>query len=321
LRIVIHGAGAVGGVLGARLHQHGHDVTLIARGEHLRALRERGLTLTSPDGRVTLPVPAVGHPSELRLEPGDLVLLAMKTQDTEAALQDLTAAGSSEIAVACAQNGVENERLALRRFAQVYGMMVWMPAAFLEPGVVEIYSTPLSGAFALGCVPHGTDARAERLAAALEGSGFRAACVPDVLRWKHAKLLTNLGNALEAAAGPEADLQDIEQRLRDEALACYQAAGIDWMPLPEMRALVGRLELAPVSGRHRRGGSSWQSLARGAGSIETDWLNGEIVLLGRLHGVPTPVNRRLQELAGRLLRERRPASSLQADELRHALLD
>jgi 2-dehydropantoate 2-reductase len=70
-----------------------------------------------------------------------------------------------------------------------------------------------------------------------------------------------------------------------------------------------------VGGRQRAGGSSWQSIARGAGSIETDYLNGEIALLGRLHGVPTPVNAAMQRLAARMVRERIPAGSIGLDDI------
>jgi 2-dehydropantoate 2-reductase len=83
--------------------------------------------------------------------------------------------------------------------------------------------------------------------------------------------------------------------------------------------VAGRVTPQRVGDRPRPGGSSWQSLARGSGSIETDFLNGEVVLLGRLHGVPTPRNAALQRLAGRLAREHRPPGSLSPDELRRAL--
>jgi 2-dehydropantoate 2-reductase len=78
-RYIIYGAGAVGGVIGARLFQHGHDVAPIARGQHLEAVRAHGLTLQTPDETVTLPIPAVAHPSELRFTADDVVFLTMKT--------------------------------------------------------------------------------------------------------------------------------------------------------------------------------------------------------------------------------------------------
>ncbi len=75
------------------------------------------------------------------------------------------------------------------------------------------------------------------------------------------------------------------------------------------------MSLRPIAGERRGGGSSWQSLARGTGSIEADLLNGEIVLLGRLHGIDTPVNALIQRVANDLARSRTPPGSLTEDEL------
>jgi 2-dehydropantoate 2-reductase len=91
LRYVIYGAGAVGGIIGGRLHQQGHDVVLIARGDHLAAIQQGGLRLESPQGSATLSISAVGHPGAIDWRDGDVVLLAMKTQHTLAALDDLRA--------------------------------------------------------------------------------------------------------------------------------------------------------------------------------------------------------------------------------------
>jgi 2-dehydropantoate 2-reductase len=86
--------------------------------------------------------------------------------------------------------------------------------------------------------------------------------------------------------------------LLDEAIACFEAAGIAWTPDEEWFARrQEQVMWTPVEGRGRAGGSSWQSLARGSGSIEAEYLNGEIVTLGRRHDVPTPLNAGLVRLA------------------------
>src|SRR2546428_7498390 len=86
MRFVIYGAGAIGGVIGARLHEHGHEVVLIARGEHRRAIERDGLRLETPEGAATLRIPVAGHPSEFDLRiADDIVVLAMKSQDTAGA--------------------------------------------------------------------------------------------------------------------------------------------------------------------------------------------------------------------------------------------
>jgi 2-dehydropantoate 2-reductase len=321
VRYIVFGAGAVGGTIGGRLLQHGHDVVLIARGAHLDALRAGGLELRTPEETLTLPAPAVGGPEELTFGDGDVVLLAMKTQDTAPALRRLAAVAPASLPVVCAQNGVENERLALRHFERVYGMCVMLPGTHLEPGVVEANGTPHSGILDLGRYPHGSDGTAEAIASDLASARFSSKPVDDIMRWKYRKLVMNLANALEAACGPDARRSPLYARARDEAMACFAAAGIDVASEADDAARRGDLvQLRPVGGRRRQGGSSWQSLARGTGSIEADHLNGEIVLLGRLLGVPTPANAALQHVANRMAHDRAQPGSVAIEEL-EALVD
>jgi 2-dehydropantoate 2-reductase len=317
VRFVVYGAGAIGGAIGGRLFQAGHDVTLVGRGDHLRALRDDGLTLASPEGSAVLRVPTAGHPAEAELRDGDVVILAMKGQDTSAAVAALSRHAPPGISVVCAQNGVENERVAARLFPRVYGMAVMLPATHLEPGVVVAHLAPTTGLLDLGLYPAGVDAVAEEIATALSGATFGSQARPDIMRWKYRKLILNLGNAVEAVCGSEAARSTPLARMaRAEGEACLRAAGIDAVSIEDDRARRGDLfELRPVPGHERRGGSSWQSLARGLGSVETDYLTGEIVLLGRLHGVPTPVNDLLQRLANQMAAEGRQPGSVAADEV------
>ncbi len=317
MRHIIYGAGAIGGSVGARLHQHGHDVVLIARGAHLQALQERGLVFKTPDETVTLPIPTVGHPSELRFQDDDVVYLCMKSQHTLSALEDLRAAADDELPVICCQNGVANERMALRHFQRVYGMMVFLPATHLEPGVVLLNLKETSGVLDVGLYPSGTDERIEEVATALEDATFTARADPAVMRLKYAKLIGNLNNALQAACDAGRDGQDISKQLGDEARACFQAAEIDCAGQEEFRKRrEGLVKIALVPGQERFAGSSWQSAVRGVGSIEADWLNGEIVQLGRLHGVPTPANRALQQIANELARAQGKPGSVSLDAVR-----
>ncbi len=316
MRLVVYGAGAIGGVIGGRCAQAGHDAVLIARGAHLEAIRADGLVVQSPDGSATVPIEAVRHPSELAIGAGDVVVLAMKSQDTVAALDELRAAAPVEVPVVCAQNGVANERAALRRFPNVYGMCVLCPATHLSPGVVQASSSPVSGLLDVGRWPGGIDGLAEALAATLSDSTFSSFPRPDIARWKWGKLLLNLGNAVEATCGHAEDTAVLLERVRDEGIACLAAAGIDAVGQDEDAARrAGLLTARPIGGERRGGGSTWQSLSRGLGSVETDYLTGEIVLLGRLHGVPTPVNAVLQVLADEMARRREPPGSRTVSEV------
>jgi 2-dehydropantoate 2-reductase len=301
MRYIIYGAGGIGGGIGGRLFEAGHDVVLICRGSHLEAIRRDGLLLRSPEGEVRVPVPAVGHPREITFTPDDVVILTMKTQDTEGALRDLETSGGADVPIVCAQNGVENERLAVRRFARVYGMLVAMPATFLTPGEVVIEGTPVTGVLHAGRYPDGTDDVVERVCADISGSQMFAEADPAVMRLKYAKLLSNLGNGVQvvtAARWGDPDFDAFMRVVRGEALACYQAAGIESAPQEEYAARVGRhLRIGEVAGQPRGGSSTWQSLMRGHTTLEVDYLNGEIVLLGASTGVPTPANSVVRRVA------------------------
>ncbi|TDD69263.1 ketopantoate reductase family protein [Jiangella aurantiaca] len=314
---VIYGAGAIGGVLGARLHTAGCDVRLIARGTHLSAVRSGGLRVESPEGTTTVPVAAYESPAEAGVEPGDVVILTMKSQDTSAALGALRAVAEPSTPVVCAQNGVANERLALRLFSHVYGVHVMFPAAHVEPGVVQARSAPVPGILDLGRYPAGVDDVARSVAAAFTKAGFVSEPREDIMRWKYRKLVMNLGNAVTALCGvDDADAEEVMALLRAEAEAVLAAAAIDVIDEETDRARRGDiLRMPPFGGQAPGGGSSVQSLLRGTGSIEADYLNGEIVLLARLHGVPAPANELVRQLAVVAARERVAPGSVPASEL------
>jgi 2-dehydropantoate 2-reductase len=325
MQYVIIGAGAVGGTIGGRLHQHGCRITLVARGEQLAAIREHGLLLATPDGEDRLDVPVVAGPAGLLLEPDCVLVLAVKSQDTVATLAgwaDVAVRGGGcagqRLPVVCAQNGVANEPAALRLFARVYGACVWLPATFLEPGLVLAQGHPNSGMLHLGRYPGGVDDTARRIAADLSAAALVARTKADVMRFKHGKLLGNLGNGLGALFDtPDQELLD---RVRAEGRSVLDAAGRPYTSRPEEIAERGELvQLRPVAGRPRGGSSTWQSLARGTGTVEVDYLNGEIVLLGRSHGVPAPVNLAVQQAVRRAVRDKLAPGQFPVDEFRALL--
>jgi 2-dehydropantoate 2-reductase len=316
MRFIVLGAGAVGGVVGGRLAQHGHEVQLIARGAHREAVASRGLRVDSPEGSVTLPVPVHGCPRDIEWTGAEAVLVGVKSHDTAAVLDALAEVAPPDTPVVCLQNGVANEREALRRFPNVYGICVMCPATHLEPGVVMAHSAPIAALLDVGRYPSGVDEVCRDVAGALAASGMESEARADIMRWKHAKLLMNLGNAIGALCGPEARGGPLNDVVRSEGMACLEAAGIDFASVEEDRARRGdKLRMAPAAGERWRGDSSWQSLARGTGAIETAYLNGEVVLLGRLHGVPTPANELLVRLALQAARGHRAPGSVDPDEL------
>ncbi|MBO0985555.1 ketopantoate reductase family protein [Rathayibacter sp. SD072] len=297
-RIVVIGAGAVGSVLAAQLHLAGHAVVLVARGEQLRVLRERGLKLRRPSGDETVAVPVASGPEEVAPTRGDVLVLAVKAQDAAAALAEwawtpLAGGGAgAELPVLTLQNGLAAEDAALRRFRDVFGVSIGIAASFLAPGEVVSPSFPTVGVLWIGRYPDALDPRAEEYAALLRSAGFAARAVPGISAWKARKLIVNTANGLDLFAGSDDERTRARTALAAEARAVLLADG---------RAIAEddgtRLVVEPVPGHVPGRLSTWQSFARGAGS-EVDLLTGEIVLLSRRTGVPAPLNERLQHLLG-----------------------
>jgi 2-dehydropantoate 2-reductase len=199
---------------------------------------------------------------------------------------------------------------------------VYIFALAIEPGLVQCFTEPSGGVCDLGRYPRGTSTLAERVGADLAAAGFDSIVSDDIMRWKQTKLLVNLGNVLQALSSDLGTLADVFGSLRAEGEACFAAAGIDHVTWEEQTARYASvMPLALVDGKPFPGGSSWQSLMKGSSRIETDYLNGEIVLLGRLHGVPTPLNARLQGLMRSHLRAGGTARAFPPDELRALLAD
>jgi len=315
MRFVFFGVGAIGGGMAARLALYGREVVGIARGAQLDAIRKDGLRVRTPQGDDVVEFPCVDSPDEIAFRADDVIFLTMKTQDTKSALESLAKCGVRRQPVVCAQNGIENERLALRLFENVYAAVVMMPADFVKPGEVVINCGPKLGVFNIGRYPKGSDMTAEEICRALDGAGFAGFPQADVMPGKYGKLLMNLSNVLDAAAGGLARKSPLADAARAEAETVLEAAGIAVASDFRHDDL---MQITPVPGVERTGSSSTQSLMRKSGSIETDYLNGEIVLLGRLHGVPVPVNAFLCHLGRRLVVEGIEPGSLTLDEVQSA---
>jgi 2-dehydropantoate 2-reductase len=315
MKFVIYGVGAIGGVLAAKLALSGHDVVGIARGAQLDAIRKNGLLLKTPQGEHQVRFGAASDPGELKYATDDVIILAMKTQDTPVALQRLRAANVTSQAIVCAQNGVTNERFALRRFPNVYAVTVILPATFTHAGEVAAFGQPHAGILDLGRYPSGTDAMAVAIAAALSKAGFASEVDTEIMQAKYGKLVQNLGNIIDAALVP-GNHSSILKAAQEEAFAVYAAAGIVWRDMgdanPRRQAM---MQPQKIEGVDRVGSSTVQSVVRSTGSIETDYLNGEIVLLGRLHDVPTPVNIYFSGLAQRMIGEKLRPRSVPAGEV------
>ena len=319
MRYVVYGAGAVGGVIGGHLIRAGAPVTLVARGEHLDRIRADGLVLDTHAERIVVEAPATDTAAEVRWTDDTVVLLTVKSQQTSVALDDLAAHAPADVVVVSAQNGVANERAILRRFARTYAITVMLPSTHLEPGVVVQKCHPTPGILDIGVVPTDTDELTEAVADDLRAAGFESVPRPDIMAWKHRKLLMNLGNGVDAVCLPGDAADELERLARAEGETVLAAAGIPVVSAEADKERRGDVLRPRPDGQPPRGGSTWQSLARRAGSVEIDYLAGEVVLLGRLHGVPTPVNALIQRVVHDAARRGSDARTLDAADLLRAL--
>jgi 2-dehydropantoate 2-reductase len=335
-RYVIIGAGAIGGAIGGRLVHAGREAVLVARGDHLRALQESGLRLRTPDEDVTVPVQAVGGPEELQLRPDDVLVVATKTQQAGDALVTWSDAavheGGREVGTAgerlpilMALNGVASEAMALRYFSRVYGVCVWMPAVHLVPGEVIVRASPTSGMLHVGRVPSRLDERDRRLLGQVRedwsAARFDVPLPDNVMPWKYRKLISNLGNVFQALVHGNGDTGPIAARAEAEARAVLDAAGIAYTSDADERAArAAGFTMHEVPGVPSDvGGSTWQSLTRGTGNVETDYLNGEIALIAHRTGQEAPVNARLALLARQAAATGLKPGGMSADELAERL--
>ena len=323
---MIIGAGGIGVTFAAELEGAGREVALVARGAQLAALRAGRLLYARPDRTRRLGLPGVADPGEIELGPDDVLVLATKTQDVESVtaqwasrpvrLADgtVSTAGAS-LPVLTPQNGLEAERVALRRFATVVGAVLWLPASYVTAGEVSAPGWPAPGVVWLGAYPGGAHPVPAAIAADLRAAGFETQVVSDIKRWKAAKLTSSVTFALSALY-PPGELRDRAARLlADEARETLRASGLDIADIAaETTADTSRVAARPTAGVSYGGNSTWQSVTRSS-PLETDFLNGEIVLAARLLGRAAPVNQAIAERAERARRDGVAAGALTEDDL------
>lgn len=309
MRIAVIGAGAVGSVIGGLLANAGEDITLIGRRSHVDAVNRDQLRIDGALGTMRVRVAAA---ERLDFKP-NLVLLTTKTQGVAAAAREIRPYAIG-VPVVTMQNGIRSDELVAKVLGKddILSCVVLFGATFLEPGSVT-YSP--QGVLVLG-VPFGSiDERARTIAATLNRA-IPTHLSANIAGAHWTKLIVNENNALPAVTG--LSIQDVNRQpalnnlsilLMREAMATIAAAGIKLTSLPKLPAAALRTMLRmplPVAARLLRLlsrslgktpalGSTLQSIRRGE-STEIDYLNGEIVALGRRTGRPTPCNAAVVDL-------------------------
>jgi len=315
MRLIIYGAGAIGGVVGGHLARSGHDVLFIGRPGHVDAINKHGFRLITPTDTYTLKIPAVTGPDQISYRQDDIVFLCVKGHNTEEALGALKAV-TTDIPIFCFQNGVRNEEIVTRYFPRVYGVMVRVGAVFLANGEVTSRSDP-PGWLVIGRYPEGIDELVEVVATKLRTAGFLVKTTPYVMPYKWGKLMNNMANAVIAITNTKReDVVKIIDAVQQEFKNTLAQAGVHWVSpkelakeWPEITApLRGRLETEAQS-------STWQSLARKHGSVETEFLNGEIIRLAGKSGRRAPLNEALLRISEEMAASREPPGKYPPSQL------
>lgn len=308
MRYIIYGAGGIGCTVGGHLFRQGNEVVLVGNAAHMDAVKAGGLKLVTGDESFTLNIRACKNAVELApFRDDDVVLLCSKSQHTLKCLAQLSGAGAPRsLPIFCIQNSLVNEPLATRLFDNVYGAMIMIPAIFMTPGEVINPIIRCYGVIDLGRYPRGTDELCRRVADALTRAGFFAQVHGEVMKSKAGKCLGNLGNAFDAITDGKGDDRGFMDKTRDEATRVWDAAGIAYEEREAFAARVrphyGERKIPAGYEEMEKRSSSWQSLARGTGNIEAEQLNGDVVMLGRALGIPTPHNELLWHLADEMAR-------------------
>ena len=291
MRIAIMGAGALGGLFGARLAAAGENVTLIARGEHLRAIREKGLKVESPKGNLHLTaISATDDPAEV--PPVDYVLFFVKNYDLESAVHQALPMIGENTTVATFQNGITapNVVAGIVGADKVLGGSARTPGYIREPGV--IVHTDVLDTLIFGAIDSDQKEREEPLRAALENAGTTPILTDDIEKalWEKFVLLvatsaiTTLTRLTFGEVNAEPKTKALMRQAMDEAAAVARAVR------PDLPADLGAQQFAfyeKIDGQVRA--SMCTDLLNGK-RLELEWFSGELVRLGRLHGIQTPVH-------------------------------
>jgi 2-dehydropantoate 2-reductase len=306
MKIAVIGAGAIGSVIGGLLSKAGEDVTLIGRKPHVDAINQNGLILEGESGETVIQVKAAEN---LGFKP-DLALLTVKTQDVESSVRKAQLFLSGALVVTM-QNGVQSDDIVAGILGKenIISSVVTFNGEFLEPGKA-LYSIPFSKTALLIGEPFGNKANRLQTLSALLNKAIGTDISEDIRAAHWTKLIWNLQTAVPAVTGLSYQdsyqypkVRELTINLMKEGLEVIKLAGIKTapvpgfplslmetmakMPLPESSSMMKNI--IESAGELPVLGSILQSIKRGK-STEIDYMNGEIVNLGKKKGIPTPVN-------------------------------
>ncbi len=290
MRTAIMGAGAVGAYLGAMLARAGHPVSLIARGQHLTALRQHGLRVIRDRAEFTVHCPATDHPADVG--PVDLALLTVKTYQNPAAVPAMTPMIGPHTAILCLQNGIDSYQSPASTFGanKVLPGAVYIEAALDAPGVARQTGDVVRVVF--GELSEPPSARAQTIADAFNSAGIPAEIAADIRSALWAKFLfiaamagvTSMARQTLAQLMPRPEWRQVVTACLREIEAAGRANGVNLPPdIYDTTLAYIENNLADLQA------SMHTDLIAGR-PLELEALTGAVIRAGRAAAVPTPVN-------------------------------
>lgn len=292
MKILIHGAGGIGGYFGAKFAYAGNDVWFVARGEHLAAMKKNGLHVNSTQGEFRIrPDRIIASPAEAPVV--DLVLFCVKTYDTESAADQLTPVVNDNTVIISLQNGIDNEEKIQRvlKKGTVYGGVANISSRIVAPaeiaetgGVVRVAFGPMNNT--------SSSQRPQEILDCFTQANIPAHLSKNILTelWRKFIFITSVGGFLsmsrltqgEVLAVEETRMAVFDAMKEVEALALAQNIPVE--PLEKEKVFGGMKKFAPDTRP-----SMYYDLVRGK-PMELEALNGTVVRLGKQFNIPTPIH-------------------------------
>lgn len=290
MRIAVIGAGGVGGYFGGRLAAAGVDVSFLARGAHLEAIRSDGLRIESSLGNVTVPARALADAAEIGLV--DVVIVAVKLWDTEALLPTLKPLIGRDTVVLSLQNGVDKDRWLVEAFGEdhVVGALCYIGAVIERPGVIR--QTGMLQKMVLGAFHDDQRSRVDAFADACRRARIDVAVSEDIERatWEKFVFLVGLSGATSVMRLPIGPIRSNPRAraflaaLFRETVAVGRARGVRFAEgfVQDRLAFCDTLDPAFTSSMHADVNRGYR--------LEMPWLQGAVSAMGSAAGIPTSAN-------------------------------
>jgi len=299
MRFVVYAAGAVGGVLGGQLALGKHDVVLVCREAHARAVNEaKGLRMKSAKGEYFAVLRAAPVLKSGDIDKDTCVLFTPKSNDTGHCVKELAKVAPRDIPVVSFQNGVTNEEIIAREFANVFGGVCRMTCSFLQPGQVSFRKI---GRLIVGKYPKGADSFSKKLASVLEEAGFDALSSNSIMCDKWQKLVVNLQSAFHAVIDSRdhdgVEFVDLKVGVLEEAQKVLRAGKMKIKSCDERDLSIEetiddlkRPKAPRVRSAVKISNSTWQNLYLKRKEMENGFFHGPIIEMAKQQGIPVPFN-------------------------------